>query len=771
MSPGTVVFAISEAVDGDGVRAEQLRRIRAVLQADGFDVRCVTRARDAAGVLGSDPRVVAAVIDWELEAADAHSDAAAVLRAVAERFRDLPAFLVLDHHDPAELPLFVAETVVGYVWLSEDTPGFIAGRIAHAARTYQDALLPPFFAALRRFDDSFEYSWHTPAHAGGVAFLKSPIGSAFHEYFGEQLFRSDLSVSVAELGSLFEHTGPIGAAERNAARVFGADRTYFVLGGDSAADRLVGHASIGLDEIALIDRNCHKSVLHGLVMSGARPVYLVPTRNGYGLAGPVPPSALTPQALRARIADHPLTTDAVSPVPVYSVLTNSTYDGLCYDAVRAAGTLGQSVARVHFDEAWFAYARFHPLYAHRFGMSVGPETLPGPERPTVFSTQSTHKLLAALSLSAMVHVRDTPRAPVTHDRFNEAYMMHGSTSPLYPMIASLDVATAMMDGPQGRCLIDEAVTEAVRFRRAMVHLGRRIAAAGDRPAWFFGVWQPEEVVDPATGEAVPFADAPPDLLRTDPSCWQLAPGAAWHGFPDLEEGWCLLDPVKVTITCPGTTAGGTMTDWGIPARVLTAYLETRRVMVEKTDTYSTLILFSLGITKGKWGTLLDALTDFKARYDEGAPLAEVLPEIVAAHPHRYRDLTLRDLCTSMHEHLRDAGLVGLLDDAFRILPRAAAPPQASFRRLMRGDTERVPLTAAADRVAAAMVCVTPPGIPVLLPGEEIGAADGPLLRYLRALEDFDRRFPAFGSETHGVTIDDDGSYLIEVAGRSQPSKR
>ncbi len=224
----------------------------------------------------------------------------------------------------------------------------------------------------------------------------------------------------------------------------------------------------------------------------------------------------------------------------------------------------------------------------------------------------------------------------------------------------------------------------------------------------------------------------------------------------------MLDPVKVTLTCPGISATGEMAEEGIPARVLTAYLATRKIVVEKTDSYTTLILFSMGITKGKWGTLLDALTDFKALYDADAPLERVLPEAVAAHPRRYAGLTLRGLGQEMHEQLRSVRLVELLDTAFQQLPQPVAPPQHCYQRLVRGDTERVRISEAAGRVAAAMVTVTPPGIPVLMPGESIGAPDGPLLRYLTALESFDRRFPGFRSETHGVTIDEDtGDYLIE----------
>ncbi|MEU5513371.1 Orn/Lys/Arg family decarboxylase [Streptomyces griseoaurantiacus] len=763
MADGTVLMAVAERPDDGGATAGQLARIAEELRERGLRVRWAASAPDAEAVLRTEAGLAAAMVAWDLPPGGTEEPGgAAVLRGIGRRLQDLPVFLVMADEGLRALPLWVSQSVVGYVWPLEDTPAFLAGRVATAARAYQEALLPPFFKALRRFQDAHEYSWHTPAHSGGVAFLKSPVGRAFHDYFGERLLRSDLSISVEELGSLFEHTGPIGEAERNAARVFGSERSYFVLHGDSTCNRLVGHFSATRDEIALVDRNCHKSVLHGLVVSGARPVYLVPTRNGYGLAGPLPPAGIAAGAVAERIAAGSLTAGAVSPRAQYAVFTNSTYDGLCYDAVAVARAFAPSTPRLHFDEAWFAYARFHPLYAGRYGMSVDEETFPGPDRPTVFATQSTHKLLAALSQGAMVHVRSAPRAPVGHERFNEALMMHGTTSPLYPMIASLDVATAMMDGPRGRWLLDEAVAEAVRFRQEMVRIGRRIEAAGDRPPWFFGVWQPDEVTDPVSGALLPFDEAPAELLTTEPSCWHLAPGADWHGFPGLTDGYCMLDPIKVTLTCPGLDARGAVSEWGVPARVLTAYLATRGIVVEKTDSYTTLVLFSMGITKGKWGTLLDALMDFKQLYDEGAPLDRVLPALVAGNPARYAGLGLRDLCREMHEHLREARLVDLLDAAFHRLPEQVAPPQHCYQRLVRGGTERIRLRDASGRVAAAMVTVTPPGIPVLMPGEGVGTQDGPLLRYLGALEAFDRRFPGFGSETHGVTREDGtGDYLIE----------
>ncbi|RDI65558.1 Orn/Lys/Arg decarboxylase N-terminal domain-containing protein [Nocardia pseudobrasiliensis] len=761
MTGSTILLAVNDIIPGS-VLADQLERICAHLDEEGHGVVRAGTDEDALALVQSRADLTAALVSWDLDDADGvlERPAEAVLQALMARFSRLPVFLVTTAASVDDLPLWVSEAVCGYVWLLEDTPGFIAGRIGVAARRYQDDLLPPFFRELRRFDDTHEYSWHTPAHAGGVAFLKSPVGRALFDYYGERLFRTDLSISVAELGSLFEHTGPIGDAERNAARIFGADLTFFVLHGDSTGDRIALHASIATDELVLVDRNCHKAIYHGLTLSGGRPAYLVPTRNGYGLMGPIPPAALTSSAIAEVLGRNPLAADAADPSPVYAVITNSTYDGLCYDAISLATLLGRSVPRLHLDEAWFAYARFHPLYARRYGMSVDPGTVPDDIRPTVLTTQSTHKLLAAMSQSAMVHVKNSPRSPVDQRQFNETFMMHATTSPLYPLIAGLDVAAGMMDGPGGRWLTDEAVTEAIRFRQAVARIGRRIASAGDRPGWFFGTWQPDEVTDPATGQRYSFADAPLELLRTEPACWTLEPGADWHGFPDMESGYCLLDPIKVSVTCPGTDAKGTPADTGIPAKILTAYLETRRIVVEKTDTYTCLILFSMGITKGKWGTLIDGLLDFKSLYDSGAALVDVLPGLIKDHPDRYAGLTLRELCDQMHGQLRASELIPLLDEAFTHPPRPELTPAQTYQRLLRGGTEPVRLAELADRTVATQVVTTPPGIPVLMPGENAGDKDSATLRYLRALEDFDRHFPGFPSETHGVHRDTDGDYWI-----------
>jgi arginine decarboxylase len=737
---------------------ETLRRIVAELNALGHEVVRPTTISDASALVASDPSFGCLLLDWNLDHEGGKRPAEAVLDRTRRHNVRVPVFLMVEREDLDDIPLRVEEMVQEYVLVFEDTPSFVAGRIDYAWRRHTEDLLPPFFRTLVAFTESHEYSWHTPGHAGGTAFRKSQVGKAFYDFYGETLFRTDLSVSVAELGSLLDHSGVVEEAEKNAARVFGAEATYFVLNGTSTSNQIVAHSCVVAGDVVLADRNCHKSVNYALTVTDAIPVYLMPSRNGYGIIGPIPAARLSPQAVADAMTTSPLARDA-GQAPVYAVITNSTYDGLCYRADRVVDLLGQSVPRVHFDEAWFAYARFHPLYDNRYAMH-DRKAVPGD--PTIFATQSTHKLLAAFSQGSMIHIRPSDRAPVEPSRFNEAYMMHGSTSPFYPMIACLDVASAMMDGPGGLVLVEEAIREAIRFRKRIVTIGRELAENTDGgDPWFFGVWQPDEVRDPQSNTVSLFADAPDALLETEPSCWSLEPGQSWHGFGGLDSGYCMLDPTKVTLTTPGVDAAGYLAETGIPAPVVASYLDKNRVEVEKTGDYTLLLLFSIGTTRGKWGTLLEGLLAFKRAYDSGQSVIEAIPELAAAYPDRYGKITLRGLCDEMHAEIRARGTIELLDRAFGELPVPATTPGEAYRRLVRARTERVPVSEMAGRVSAVMVVPYPPGIPILMPGERAGAIDGPVLRYLLALEAFDARFPGFAHDIHGVERDERGVFSIE----------
>jgi len=514
---------------------------------------------------------------------------------------------------------------------------------------------------------------------------------------------------------------------------------------------------VGRDQVALCDRNCHKSIEHSLVMTGALPTYWVPLRNRYGIIGPIPPSRLRKDAIAKAIRDNPLVPKGADTRPVYSVITNSTYDGLIYNARRVEELLDPSVDRIHFDEAWYGYARFNPIYRDRHAMHGDPRDHKG---PTVFATHSTHKLLAALSQASFLHIRDG-RSAIPHERFNESFMMHASTSPFYPIIVSNDITAAMMDGPGGLALTSESIEEAVAFRQTMGRVHREFAKKKD---WFFNTWN-ADTVKVGKIRRVPFADAPAELLASDPEAWVLHPGDDWHGFGDIEDGYCMLDPIKVSVVTPGVAASGSLDKWGIPATLLTAYLHRRGVEVEKTTDFTILFLFSIGITKGKWGTLLNALLDFKRDYDSNTSLAEVLPELVTNSPDVYGGMGLKDLATQMFAVLKETKQTHWLAEAFSTLPKPAMTPNAAYQYLVKDQIEHVPLDKLANRVLATSVVPYPPGIPMLMPGETTGKADGPYLGYLRALAEWDKRFPGFGHDTHGVE-NRNGVYHVQCLKKS-----
>lgn len=750
---GMKALVVDDELTEESAAGRAVRGLVTELKRRDIDVVTAQAAEDAIAIVRSDPALQCILLDWDL-GPDGHALSTSVVDAVRHRNSHIPVFLMADRSVASSVPADVMAKVNDFIWMLEDTVDFVGGRVEAATRRYRGTVLPPMFAALTQFAQVHEYSWHTPGHTGGTGFLKSPPGRAFFEFFGERLLRSDLSISVGELGSLLDHSGPIGASEKYAARVFGSHRSYHVTNGSSTSNRVILMASVSRDQIALCDRNCHKSAEHAMTMSGAIPTYLVPTRNHYGIIGPIPPERLTNVAIRQTIEANPLTAGLKDRQPKHAIITNSTYDGLCYNVTRVEELLGTSVDRLHFDEAWYGYAKFNPIYRDRFAMHGDPRDH-GPDKPTVFATQSTHKLLAALSQASFIHVRDG-RRPIPHGLFNETFMMHASTSPCYPIIASNDVSAAMMDGPGGEALTSESIEEAVAFRQMIARLNNEFADKGE---WFFGCWQPPKVRDPKTGRTSAFHEASAEALTTDPSCWVLKPGEPWHGFGEIEDGYCMLDPIKVSIVTPGVAPGGGLMPVGIPASVVTAYLDAQGIVVEKTTDFTILFLFSIGITKGKWGSLVSALCDFKRDYDANLSLEFAIPSLVQDHPGRYAGMGLRDLADTMFQAMDQLKTTANMAAGFSVLPRPDMSPVNAYERLVQGDVEQVTLEQLAGRTVATGVVPYPPGIPLLMPGENAGPADGPVLGYLKALEAYDLRFPGFTHDTHGVEVEE-GLYRI-----------
>ena len=702
----------------------------------------------------SDPDVGCVLVDWDMtqKRDDGQHLVELLVHGIRHRNHTVPILLATDRLDVEGIPGHILSSIDGYLWTCEDTPDFMAGRIHRNILNYQERLLPPFFKALQNYAQEYRYAWHTPGHMGGVAFLRSPAGRLFYDFYGENVFRADLSISVPELGSLNEHSGVVGLAERNAAKAFDADRTYFVLNGTSTANKIVWQGRVSAGEVVLVDRNCHKSLQQVIEMIGAVPIYLVPTRNRHGIIGPVPAEQFSAKSIRAKMCASPLIAGDGPERLAMTVLTNSTYDGLCYDAPFVEKALCGLTENLHFDEAWYAYAHFHEVYAGRYGMH---STEGGDEAPVIFATQSTHKLLAALSQSSMLHVRDR-HVPedrhVDHDRFNEAFMAHTSTSPQYSLIASLDVAARMMQHGQGRNLMQDAIEEAVTFRRKMSEL--RSAMAGATDDWWFDIFQPPDIEARSMRHTTaPLATPEPegDDVTSDTSFWLLDPKASWHGYESLQDGFVMLDPIKVTIMTPGLDVAGSWQEWGIPAALVSLFLQSKGIVVEKTGNYALLVLFSLGISRGKSGTLLSELFQLKGHYDRDASLEDFLPELVNLYPERYQSMSFQQLAAEMHDFFREHDAAAVSADVYGTLPDQVTTPRDASQAMVAGHVDRVPLAEADGRVTAVMIVPYPPGIPVIMPGERFDSKRTPLLfQFLSILAEFDSRFPGFEHEVHGV---------------------
>jgi arginine decarboxylase len=274
-----------------------------------------------------------------------------------------------------------------------------------------------------------------------------------------------------------------------------------------------------------------------------------------------------------------------------------------------------------------------------------------------------------------------------------------------------------------------------------------------------------------TGDVSLFEETPDNVLTQSSACWTQKQDEDWHGFldEDIEEEYCMLDPTKVTILMPGVNARGELADWGIPAAILTEFLDARLVEIARTGDYTALILFSVGTSKGKWGSLLETLFEFKRLYDNDGTLYEALPDLVVEHPLRYRDMTLKELSDEMHTALRQLNLTNLLHQACDVDPDPVLTPAETYQKLVRNGTEKVRMSEMAGRVAGVMLVPYPPGIPVRMPGERFGEKDSPIIQLLLALEKFGKQFPGFEREVHGIEVDAEGAYWMRSVIEGTPA--
>ena len=767
----TFLFAVP-GFEADSLEGVRFNQIVAEIERSGFEVVKARKIEDAEIAVRTDAAIGCMVVDWGKKGLEGRP--ASLINLMRRRGLELPIVLLIRRSRFEDIPVEVLDFIDGYIFLSEETPAFIARNLISRLKKYADGLKTPFFGTLVDYAEEGNQLWTCPGHNGGVFYNRSPIGRVFVEHLGEAVFRDDLDNSVLDLGDLLTHEGPALAAQKEAAKIFGAEKTYFVLNGTSTSNKVALGALVTDGDLVLFDRNNHKAAHHGaLLIGGGIPVYVPTTRNAWGLIGPMRWDALDEERLRERIRCHPLVKDPEfwrKPRPFrVAVVEQCTYDGTIHSAEMILKQIGHFCDYILFDEAWAGFMKFHPLYTGRFSMGLANL---GPEAPGIIATQSTHKQLASFSQASQIHVKDShirgQKRYVGHRRFNESFMQYASTSPFYPLFASLDVGAQMMKGRSGEVLWDDTIRLGIELRKKIRAIRREFEDQETRPErrWFFEPFVPERIAIPDAARAGAIHDVPwewvsTDQLASDPACWQLAPDVRWHGFADMEPGFAMTDPNKPTLLTPGfDRATGGYAEHGIPAPIVAQYLRENRIVAEKNDLNSLLFLLTPGVEASKAGTLISGLVAFKKLHDDNVLLEEAIPEFHRRrHPH-YAGVRLRDLCAGMHRFFREAEASALQTRQFapEHLPEIAISPRDAARALVRNDVDYLPIDRIAGRVAATPFVVYPPGIATVVPGERLTERAQPMIDYLKMFEACFNAFPGFEVEIQGVyrEIGEDG---------------
>ena len=658
-------------------------------------------------------------------------DLPAVWKEIERLGFGIPIFAAVEYGQsvPAEwLP-----EVYGVIELSLDQK-FYNGQLVDAAATdYIDALDPPFFRALKDYTDYGNAAFDCPGHQGGQFFRKHPSGRRFFLYFGETLFRADSCNADVRLGDLLIHEGPAYEAQAHAAKVYSADKTYFVLNGTSSANKVAIGALVAEGDLVLFDRNNHKSVHQGaLTLAGALPVYMQTARNAYGLIGGIPSADFDEASIRERIREvAPERADTERPFRL-AVIQLGTYDGTIYNARQVVDRIGHLCDYILFDSAWVGYEQFIPMMR-----DCSPLLLNLTENdPGILVTQSVHKQQAGFSQASQIHKKDNHISGqaryCNHKRFNNAFMMHASTSPFYPLFASLDVNAKMHDGKAGELMWRECVLGGIEARKMLLQTCKLIKPfippMVNGKAWLHH--NSEDMVD-------------------DIAFFRFEKDAAWHDFDGYADNQYFIDPCKLLLTTPGIDREtGNYEATGIPAAVLAHYLRERSLIPEKADLNSILFLLTPAENMAKFQHLVATIARFEELYQANVPVASMLPTLVKAYP-QYQKMRIQDLCQKMHDFYRKHQLNVLLQHMFQRehLPAVSMDPHRAHDAYIRNQIELVPLSEIEGRIAVEGALPYPPGVLCIVPGEVWGGAT---LQYFRALEEGVNELPGFEPEIQGV---------------------
>lgn len=650
----------------------------------------------------------------------------------------IPVFLYL--RDEENTPEELVGHVVGVISDNLTDRRLFGRQIDEAAKRYEDKVLPPFFGALAQYVYKGKSQFDCPGHQGGAYFRRHPAGRAFYDFYGEELFRSDLCNADVAMGDLLIHEGAPLKAQKAAAKIYNADKTYFVLNGTSASNKVVLNAALTPGDLVLYDRNNHKSVNHGaLLQAGATPIYLETARNPFGFIGGIDEKCFDEKYLRDLIREKcPEKADAKRPFRL-AVIQLGTYDGTIYNARQVVDKIGHLCDYILFDSAWVGYEQFIPMMR-----DCSPLLLElGPEDPGIFVTQSVHKQQAGFSQSSQIHKKDAHIRGqdrfIPHKVLNNAFMMHASTSPFYPLFASLDVNAKMQEGEAGRRLWADCVKTTIDARKLLLDTCHHI-----KP------FIPNKV------RGADWKSYPTNLISQDLEFFKFVPGEKWHSFEGYGESQYFVDPCKFMLTTPGINVEtGEYEDFGVPATILANYLRENGIIPEKNDLNSILFLMTPAENKEKMDHLVSQIARFEKYLDEDAPLEDMLPGLYKHYEYRYHDYSIRQLCQEMHDFYKERNIKKIQKQMFRseYMPKSVINPQDAHFAFLRGQAELVRMEDAEGRVAAEGALPYPPGVLCCFPGEVWG---GPVLKYFLAWQEAMGRMPGFAPELQGVYVEDNG---------------
>ena len=640
--------------------------------------------------------------------------------------------------DPSHTISFDMERIGAVIDVTSTSINDYKGSIEQIVASYEALILPPFFKALSDYVGDNNAQFDCPGHQGGQFFAKHPTGRAFYDFFGDHIFRADLCNADVKLGDLLIHEGYAHDAQAHAAAVYNADKTYFVLNGTSSANKVVLNALLTPGDIILYDRNNHKSICHGgLVMSGATPIYLETARNPFGSIGGILEHCFDESYIRNLIREKdPNKAKADRPIRL-AVIQLGTYDGTIYNARQVVDKIGHLCDYIFFDSAWVGYEQFIPMMK-----DCSPLLLElGPNDPGILVTQSVHKQQAGFSQTSQIHKKDKhikgQDRHVDHKRFNNSFMMHASTSPFYPLFASLDVNAKIHEGELGKQLWRECIELGIDARKSVLRRCKYL-----RP------------LVPPIVHGKKWEEGNTQEMANDVSYFAFEPNAKWHSFKGYGEGQYFIDPCKFQLITPGINVEtGAYEDFGIHANILANYLRENRIIPEKCDLNTILFLMTPAESKEKMDALVDQLVRFEELIDRNAPMEEVLPSIYYSHIDKYKGYRIRQLCQEMHDFYKDRNVSTLQQRLFSkaYFPEYVMNPQEANFEFQRNKGELVPLDEAEGRIALEGALPYPPGVLCVQPGERWSrtACD-----YFLALEEGINQLPGFAPEIQGV-------YLIE----------